>query len=176
MYNNLYPFLRYAISLTRSTAVLTFPFFTFLCVFLFFCSRLVLAQALLTNSWSIGQRVGYFCQESYNRSAQTVIYLNFEHQCRLIRRNGGKKPSLSVFPLTLKVRKLKLWIENMPNGNMSMLKNSHRSQKKSFYASMRWYLGLFKRGTGNICTAGCTTYAQSDMSSLDVGGQRARLR
>lgn len=51
--------------------------------------------------------------------------------------------TLHAFPLTLKLSKLKLQVENVPNGIMSILKKTPYISQKRYYSHIRWYFGWF---------------------------------
>lgn len=54
-----------------------------------------------------------------------------------------REQTLHAFPLTLKLNKLKLRIENVSNGNMSILKKTPHISKKRYNSNIRWYFGWF---------------------------------
>ncbi len=54
--------------------------------------------------------------------------------------------TLGAFPLPFKLRKLKLRIENTPNGNAAVSQKLPYISQKSFYARMRWFFRQCEKG------------------------------
>lgn len=76
-----------------------------------------------------------------------MLYVGEVGGDQLVHGNGQLfEDGVDAFPLTLKLGKLKLRIQNMPNGNASITKKNYHVSQKICHAHMRWCFRQFDKG------------------------------